>query len=111
MSSKSVLCLVFAASCLLTMPLAPAKAADELITNGPQVDRGDRSSNWSAARNIRESERYERLLRTNPRFRQARMRKECGPITDAQLRQSCLASFHQDEPSKGSSNSHRSRRS
>ena len=35
---------------------------------------------------------YERLLRTNPAFRQARMGKECGPITDPQLHQSCLAS-------------------
>jgi hypothetical protein len=30
------------------------------------------------------------------------MRKECGPITDPELRQSCLASFNQDEPYMGS---------
>jgi hypothetical protein len=32
-----------------------------------------------------------------------RTKKECGPITDPQLRQSCLASFRQDEPFSGSS--------
>jgi hypothetical protein len=42
-----------------------------------------------------ESKQYERLLRTNPAFRQARMRKECGPITDPQLHQSRIASFEQ----------------
>ena len=31
------------------------------------------------------------------------MRRECGPITDPELRQQCLASFHQDEPYSGSS--------
>ena len=34
-----------------------------------------------------------RLLETNRGFREARMRKECGPITDQELRQQCLASF------------------
>jgi hypothetical protein len=40
-----------------------------------------------------ESKQYELLLRTNPAFRQARMKKECGSINDPQLHQSCLASF------------------
>jgi hypothetical protein len=31
------------------------------------------------------------------------MRKECGPITDAQLRADCLASFNQGEAQVGSS--------
>ena len=43
-------------------------------------------------------------------FREARMRKECGPITDPQLRQQCLASFSQDEPYVGSSASRRNYR-
>jgi len=50
---------------------------------------------WSPQRNVMESERYERLLKTSPSFRQARMRKECGPISDPQLRADCLASFNQ----------------
>ena len=39
-----------------------------------------------------------RLLQTNMGFRQARMRKECGPISDPQLHQQCMASFDQFEP-------------
>jgi hypothetical protein len=31
------------------------------------------------------------------------MRRECGPITDPQLRSDCLASFNQYEPMVGSS--------
>src|SRR5262249_29544066 len=52
-----------------------------------------RSISWSAQQNVIDSERYEQLLRTNPAFRRARMQKECGGITDLQLRQSCFASF------------------
>jgi hypothetical protein len=58
-----------------------------------------------------DSKQYERLLATNSAFRQARMRKECGPISDPELRQSCLASFNQDEPYVGSSTPSRHYRS
>jgi hypothetical protein len=54
---------------------------------------GDVSPSWSAQRNVAESEQYDRLLKGNPAFRQARMRKECGPITDPQLHQQCVDSF------------------
>jgi len=81
-----------------------------VVTNGPQVNRGEMSSSPSARRNVIQSGHYDRSLETNRGFRQARMRKECGPITDPQLHQSCLASFSQDEPYKGSSSSHRSHR-
>jgi hypothetical protein len=81
------------------------------MTNGPQASQGDMSSSRSARQNLAQSQHYDRTVETNRGFRQARMRKECGPITDQQLRQSCLASFNQDEPTKGSSGSHRSRRS
>ncbi len=74
----------------------------EVITNGPQ---GSPPSNWSAQQNVRESHQYDRLLETNRGFREARMRKECGPITDQELHQQCLASFSQDEPLSGSSSS------
>jgi hypothetical protein len=83
----------------------------EVVTNGPQTDAGDMSSSWSARQNVIESQRYDRLLETNPGFRQARMRQECGPITDPQLRQECLASFKQDEPFMGSSTARRHYRS
>jgi hypothetical protein len=76
-------------------------------TSGPQANHSD----MSARRNVIQSQQYDRRLETNRGYRQARMRKECGPITDPELRQSCLASFSQDEPTKGSSSSHRSRRS
>jgi hypothetical protein len=72
---------------------APPSAGTQLITNGPQVNPGDVSPSWSPQRNVAESEQYDRLLKTNPAFRQARMRKECGPITDPQLHHQCLESF------------------
>jgi hypothetical protein len=50
--------------------------------------------NESAAQNVRESQQYEQLVCSNPAFRERRMREECGPITDPQLRQSCLASLN-----------------
>ncbi len=98
MSSKMVLALSFAAACLTAMPVAFAQPADQMITNGPQADPGDNSSQWSATRNVRESENYDRMLETNSGFRMARMMKECGPITDPQLHASCMASFNQDAP-------------
>jgi hypothetical protein len=69
------------------------------MTNGPQTNPGDVSPSWSARRNVAESERYDRLVETNRAFRQARERKECGPITDPQLHQQCVDSFAQYEPS------------
>lgn len=91
------------------MSSAPAgMGGTEVITNGPQ---GSPPSNWSAQQNVRESQRYDRLLESSRAFREARMRRECGPITDPDLRQQCLASFHQDEPYSGSSSSGRHTRS
>ena len=87
-------------------PPAAGTGGTEMVTNGPQATPGDNSSSWSARRNVTESRQYDRLLETNRGFREARMRKECGPITDPQLRQDCLASFRQDEPAMGSSTSH-----
>ena len=48
----------------------------------------------SAAQNVRESQQYEQLVCSNPSFRERRMREECGPITDPQMRQNCMASFN-----------------
>ena len=71
----------------------PPPAGPQVITNGPQTNPGDVSPSGSPQRNVAESEHYDRLLKENPAFRQARMRKECGPITDPQLHQQCLDSF------------------
>ena len=76
------------------VPPPPANTAGtQLVTNGPQTNPGDVSPSWSAQRNVVESEHYDRLLKGNPAFRQARMRKECGPITDPQLHRQCLDSL------------------
>jgi hypothetical protein len=117
---KTTTSLAFATACLTAVATMPAHAqmagsygssGTEVVTNGPQTNPGDASSSWSARRNVTESQQYDRLLETNRGFRQARMRKECGPISDPQLRQDCLASFNQDEPYAGSSTPRRSDRS
>ncbi len=107
MMSKTVTSLAFAAACVAVLGAMPSARAQtysdqQLVTNGPQASRGD-FGDWSARQNVIESQRYDRLLQTNWGFRQARIRKECGPISDPQLHQQCLASFQQDEPFIGSS--------
>src|SRR6516225_332202 len=82
--------LAFAAACLITVSAMPAAHAQpaggpQLVTNGPQTDPGDVSPSWSARQNVIDSQRYDRLLQTSRGFREARMRKECGPITNPQL--------------------------
>jgi hypothetical protein len=97
--------LAFAAACLITaaaLPPAHAQMGAGLVTNGPQTDPGDVSPSWSARQNVIDSQRYDKLLQTSRGFREARMRKECSPITDPQLHASCIASFNQDEPYAGS---------
>ena len=64
------------------------------VKHRPIVSPGDVSGSWDARQNVIDSKAYERLLATNPAFRQQRKRIECGPITDPQLHQSCLASFN-----------------
>jgi hypothetical protein len=99
---KTVLSLAFAAACVALAPSANAQiVSNELVTNGPQASRGD-FGDWSARRNVIESRHYDRLLQISPGFRHARMRRECGPISDRQLRSDCLASFNQYEPMVGS---------
>jgi hypothetical protein len=46
-----------------------------------------------AAANVRQSQQYEQVLQGNSAFRAKRMQQECGPITDPQLHESCVASF------------------
>jgi hypothetical protein len=92
--------LAMAVVCLLAIATIPAgHAATQrhtfTVKHTPLTSPGDVSGSWSAQQNVIESKQYEQLLRTNPAFRQARMKRECGPITDPQLHQSCLASFEQ----------------
>ena len=68
------------AAVLLIAVAAPAWA---------QVDPG-------AAANVRQSEQYEQALRSNSGFRAQRMKQECGPISDPQMHQQCIASFGGD---------------
>ena len=106
MTSKAVVGIAFAAGCALAfgaMPPAKAQVNTRILTNGPQASAGDHGS-WSASRNNAESAQYERLLQTSPGFRQSRMRKECGPIADRQLKEQCMASFGDASlPMEGSS--------
>ena len=101
MMKKTLTSLAFAAGCALAFGAMPAANAQyynpQVVTNGPQASRGD-FGDWSARRNVIESAHYDRLLQTNMGFRQARMRKECGPIHDPQLHDQCMASFDQYEP-------------
>ena len=104
---NSAMTLVVAAGCLAAMAAIPAGSAAArqtvVVKHPPVVSAGDVSGTWDARQNVIDSKRYEQLLRTNPAFRQARMRKECGSITDPQLHQSCIASFDRYGPSVGSS--------
>jgi hypothetical protein len=100
--------LTMAVACLAaiaTIPAAHAAARRTVVVKHPPiVSPGDESESWDARQNVIDSKRCEQLLRTNPAFREARMRKECGSITDPQLHQSCIASFDRYGPSVGSSN-------
>jgi hypothetical protein len=95
--------LAFAAASLIGIfSLAPAQAQmatpEQVVTNGPQANVESQSPNWSARQNVIDSQRYDRMVETSRAFREARMRKECGPITDPQLHASCIASFNQTNP-------------
>lgn len=70
----------------------------ELVTNGPQSNGVEQSGSWSARQNVAQSHRYTRMLETNLAFREARMRRECGPITLSSLHAACLASFNHYSP-------------
>jgi len=67
---------------IATSGAALAQAMPPMPTNDP-----------AAMANVRESEQYTALLRSNLAFRKKREAIECGPITDPQLHASCIASF------------------
>ena len=64
--------------------------AAALIAAGPALAA---APSESAEQNVRESAQYERLLCTKPSFRAKRMAQECGPLTDRQMHDNCVASF------------------
>ena len=101
--TKTDVSLALAAACLAAIATsAQAQSINEpqVITNGPRVNRGD-VAGWSARRNVIESQHYDRLLEASATFRRARIRKECGPVTDPGLHAQCVASFAQYEPYAG----------
>ena len=60
--------------------------------------------NQSAEQNVRASQQYERALCTNAAFRAKRIAQECGPVTDRQMHDNCVASFQCGGPSSRRSN-------
>jgi hypothetical protein len=56
----------------------------------------------SAEQNVRASRQYESAVCSNPAFRAKRIAQECGPVTDPELHQSCVASFDCGPPRRGS---------
>ena len=108
MINNTAMTLAFSVACLATIATTPTMARQTIVVKHPPVvSSGDVSPSWSARQNVIGSKQYDRLLKTNAAFRQTRMRKECGPITDPELHQSCLASFDQKTPYVGSSASPR----
>ena len=65
------------------------------VQSAPVSSNGQTHSKWreTPAQNVRKSAQYDHLVSTSSSFRRARMRKECGPIGDAELRADCLGSF------------------
>ena len=72
---------------------AALAAAATIAAAGAAMAQAMPTGNPEAKANVRESEQYTALLRSNPAFRKHREAIECGPITDPQLRASCVASF------------------
>jgi hypothetical protein len=87
--------LVFAAVCLTAIATISAHAQTVAASGSAQgytgqPGEGGVGSSAAARQNVAQSRGYDRAVATNRGFRQARMR---GPISDPELRQSCLASF------------------
>jgi hypothetical protein len=86
---KTMTSLAFAAACLTA-------AAAVSGTSAEAATRATRTAYVQTPRqNIIQSERYSRLVATDPAFRRQRMRIECGPISDPTLHQQCIESFRQ----------------
>jgi len=75
-------------------PMPPGPGEVEFFSDTPKVEPGDNPANWSARQNVIESQRYERLVHTNPAFRASRIRKECGGYSDPQAFRKCASTFN-----------------
>jgi hypothetical protein len=84
---------------IIVLPLAAAVVlAVASVQAAPVPNTRHVKSHETPAQNVRKSQQYDHLVSTNPGFREVRMKKECGPIRDPELRSSCLASFREYEP-------------
>lgn len=70
------------------------------VQAAPVPSKPHQHAKWheTPAQNVRKSQQYDYLVGTNSSFRAYRMRKECGPIRDPELRNNCLVSFNAYEP-------------
>jgi DNA-binding winged helix-turn-helix (wHTH) protein len=94
--------------CNLRKKLAQATGGNHYIETvwatsvqaAPVPTNPNHHSKWheSPAQNVRKSQHYDRLVASNNSFRANRMKKECGPIRDPELRASCVGSFNEYEP-------------
>lgn len=78
----------------LLKPVSLAFAAASAVAIAGAGPALAQPANWSAHQNVINSRHYTRMLESDRAFREARMRKECGPISDPRLHQSCIASFN-----------------
>ena len=83
-----------AAHAQMMVPVPPGGLDVYSYSDAPKAEPGDNPGNWSARQNVVDSDRYEHLLRTNPAFRAARIRKECGEFTEPEAYQQCVATFY-----------------
>jgi hypothetical protein len=107
--------LAFSAMFLTAIAAIPAAQAEdmrgaEVVTNGPRINPGDRTGAWSAERNVRDSQRYERLTHTSGSFRADRIRRECGTLHGRRAHAECVASFGRHEGSSRSNGDYRNDR-
>jgi hypothetical protein len=73
----------------------------------PSNEQSSDVSQETPAENVRKSQSYDHLLRTNGRFLRYRVRKECDPIVnDRDLRNDCIRSFDIYEPFQPRSKRH-----
>ena len=97
MMLKTLAGAIAVAGLLATASVVPTAQAQPGPDNGHAWVLQNGQWVWSPRLNVRNSERYEHLVQASPGFRQARMRKECGPITDPKLHENCIASFNGNE--------------
>ena len=96
MKLKTLATMAAAAGLLAVTAVVPAAQAQPGPGNGNAWVRQNGEWVWSPRLNIVKSEHYSRLVATSPRFRSARMQRECGPITDPVLHQNCIQTFQQN---------------